>query len=65
MKIEQFATGFYRVRDKGGNVIPGIVVGGNRKWSVELRGLTSYGFKSKILAAQYLINCNERRNGNA
>ena len=59
MKIEQFEPGFYRVRDKKGYAIQGVIVGGYGRWSVRIRGQQTPGFKTKILAAQYLINCSK------
>ena len=58
MKIEQFETGFYRVRDIDGYAIEGVVVGGYGRWSVIIRGQQTPGFKTRKEAAAYLISCN-------
>ena len=59
MKLEEFASGMYRVRDTAGVLLPGIVIGGNGSWSVELRGVSSHGFKTRLKAAIYLVLCNK------
>ena len=59
MKLEEFVSGMYRVRDTAGVLLPGIVIGGNGSWSVELRGVSSHGFKTRLKAAAYLVLCNK------
>ena len=59
MKLEEFASGMYRVRDAAGVILPGIVIGGNGSWSVELRGVSSHGVKTRLKAAVDQVICNK------